>query len=235
MGIRAILACSLSPPGLTRGAMESERRGFFEAGAWLPTIACGADSEMRVVDRLLTGELSPAWELDGEGPFVRTPGRAASFPSLPSPLSSPSPSSPPSAPSPSSPLSPMSLISSMSPRPLSPLGLAGESRPWLGALSPARGSDCRIRPGSGTTGSVAPPVAKEETARSPGIRSRRAPTTKRMPTSLAATCARTTPASVLRSVSASAARPSSAARSTSSSGCEPPRRNEKLLVICSSA
>jgi hypothetical protein len=56
-----------------------------------------------------------------------------------------------------------------------------------------------------------------------------------MPTSLAAMCARTTPASVLRSVRAIADRPSSAARSTSSSGCEPPRRNEKLLVICSSA
>jgi hypothetical protein len=56
-----------------------------------------------------------------------------------------------------------------------------------------------------------------------------------MPTSLAATCARTTPASVLRSVNAIADRPSSAARSTSSSGWDPPRKNEKLLVTCSSA
>ena len=75
----------------------------------------------------------------------------------------------------------------------------------------------------------------EESAPSSDMRSRRAPTTKRMPTSLAAICARTTPASVLRSVSASADRPSSAARRTSSSGCDPPRKNEKLLVICSSA
>jgi len=68
-----------------------------------------------------------------------------------------------------------------------------------------------------------------------GSRSNRAPTTKRMPTSLAAQWARTTPASVLRSVIASADRPSPAACSTSSSGCEPPRRNEKLVVTWSSA
>ena len=94
--------------------------------------------------------------------------------------------------------------------------------------------------GKGTTESADPvesgvDAAGKEGSRLPGSRSRRAPTTKRMPTSLAATCARTTPASVLRSVSAIAARPSSAARRTSSSGCEPPRRNEKLLVTCSSA
>ena len=53
--------------------------------------------------------------------------------------------------------------------------------------------------------------------------------------SRAAWWARTTPARVLRSVSARARYPSVCARSTSSSGWEAPRRNEKLLVTWSSA
>ena len=55
------------------------------------------------------------------------------------------------------------------------------------------------------------------------------------PTSRAARWARTTPASVLRSVTAMAASPSAFAVATSSSACEPPRRKEKLVVTSSSA
>ena len=66
-------------------------------------------------------------------------------------------------------------------------------------------------------------------------RSSRAPTISLRPSSLAARCARTTPDNVLRSVTAIAASPSACACATSSSPCEAPRRNEKLVVTCSSA
>src|SRR5262245_18654154 len=55
------------------------------------------------------------------------------------------------------------------------------------------------------------------------------------PTSLAATWARTTPATLSRSVTARATYPSSAARSTSSCGWEAPSRNEKFVRQWSSA
>ena len=61
------------------------------------------------------------------------------------------------------------------------------------------------------------------------------PITSGSPASFAARCARTTPATKHSSVMASAAYPSACARSTSSSGCEAPRRNEKLDRQCSSA
>ena len=61
------------------------------------------------------------------------------------------------------------------------------------------------------------------------------PTMTLNPRSLPAWWARTTPASVLRSVMAMAARPSCFAWATSSSACDPPRRKEKLVVTCSSA
>src|SRR6266404_5077042 len=69
----------------------------------------------------------------------------------------------------------------------------------------------------------------------PQRKSRRLPTTKRMPACLAATWARTTPARLLRSVSAKAARPKAEAAVASSWGWEAPRRKLKLLVTCSSA
>jgi hypothetical protein len=55
-----------------------------------------------------------------------------------------------------------------------------------------------------------------------------------MPAFFAAACARTTPARLLRSVTARAGMPSAAAASANSSGCEAPRRKLKLLVACSS-
>src|SRR5262245_31545953 len=66
-------------------------------------------------------------------------------------------------------------------------------------------------------------------------KTRRAPTVIRDPNSLAAVWARTTPATELRSAIPRAASSSSRARATSSSGCEAPRRNEKLVVTASSA
>ena len=63
----------------------------------------------------------------------------------------------------------------------------------------------------------------------------RQPVANRMPASFAAIWPRTTPASELRSVMAMPAKPSFPARFTSSSGCEAPRRKEKLLVTQSSA
>jgi hypothetical protein len=41
---------------------ESERRGCSAAGAWIPTIACGADSEGRLVNKSSTGR---AWRASG--------------------------------------------------------------------------------------------------------------------------------------------------------------------------
>src|SRR5581483_10030359 len=65
-------------------------------------------------------------------------------------------------------------------------------------------------------------------------KSSRAPTSTRCPASAPATCARTTPASELRSAMPIAAWPSSLDASTSSCGCEPPRRKLELVVVCSS-
>src|SRR5690554_6742462 len=56
-----------------------------------------------------------------------------------------------------------------------------------------------------------------------------------IPCFLAATCPRTIPASVLRSVMAIALYPSAAAWAASSSGWEAPRRKLKLDVACNSA
>src|SRR5438105_2613491 len=56
-----------------------------------------------------------------------------------------------------------------------------------------------------------------------------------MPIVFAAWWARTMPAKLFLSVIAIAAWPSAAAVTTSSSGCEAPRRNEKLLATCNSA
>ena len=50
----------------------------------------------------------------------------------------------------------------------------------------------------------------------------------RKPASLAALCARTTPASVLRSATAMASRPSCCARSTSSCACEPTTQEREI-------
>ena len=74
----------------------------------------------------------------------------------------------------------------------------------------------------------------------PSSKTSRAPQTARMPSSAALfsrakTCARTTPASVLRSAIPIPANPSSAARATISSGCEAPRRKEKFVIAASSA
>src|SRR5579859_1446320 len=55
------------------------------------------------------------------------------------------------------------------------------------------------------------------------------------PHCFAAPCARTTPATEHSSVMASALYPKQDACRTSSSGCEAPRRNEKLVRACSSA
>ena len=85
-------------------------------------------------------------------------------------------------------------------------------QPWIATMSPASegdrlGSDAGNDIGRDWRPAPRSPIriGNAEGASgllSSGMRSRRAPTTKRMPTSLAATCARTTPASVLRSVSA---------------------------------
>src|SRR5579884_3651206 len=64
---------------------------------------------------------------------------------------------------------------------------------------------------------------------------RRAPMTSFSPTSRAASCIRTAPARLLKSVTAIARYPSSAARYASSSGCDAPRRNEKFVFTSSSA
>src|SRR5271163_1510612 len=74
----------------------------------------------------------------------------------------------------------------------------------------------------------------------PSTKASRAPvTTRKSPIaarfSRAKTCARTTPASVLRSAIPIPVKPRAAARATSSSGCEAPRRNEKFVVVASSA
>src|SRR6266545_712652 len=69
----------------------------------------------------------------------------------------------------------------------------------------------------------------------PSVKTRRAPTASARPCSFAATWARTTPATVLRSATPRPESPSSLARATSSSGCEAPRRKEKLVVTASSA
>ena len=57
----------------------------------------------------------------------------------------------------------------------------------------------------------------------------------RLSVSRANVCARTTPASELRSAMPIPASPSSAARATISSGCEAPRRNEKFVIAANSA
>ncbi len=72
------------------------------------------------------------------------------------------------------------------------------------------------------------------------MKTSRAPGTTRVPAiastfSRANVCARTTPASELRSAIPIPASPSSAARATISSGCEAPRRNEKFVVAANSA
>jgi hypothetical protein len=69
----------------------------------------------------------------------------------------------------------------------------------------------------------------------PQARSKRQPTTSRTPVALAASQARTMPASELRSVTASASMPIIAAVANSSSAEEAPRRKEKGEVTCSSA
>src|SRR5918994_2525036 len=69
----------------------------------------------------------------------------------------------------------------------------------------------------------------------PSANTRRAPMMSFSPLSFAAICARTTPATELRSATPSAARPSTCACSTNSSGCDAPRRKEKLVVTASSA
>src|SRR5215217_4866437 len=69
----------------------------------------------------------------------------------------------------------------------------------------------------------------------PSANTSRAPTISFSPISLALVCARTTPATELRSATPSAARPSVCTRSTNSAGCDAPRRKEKLVVTASSA
>src|SRR5258708_20775126 len=70
-------------------------------------------------------------------------------------------------------------------------------------------------------------VPSQNTSRAPGAKGR--------PASLAAWCARTTPATELRSATPSPARPSAFACIASSSPWEAPRRNEKLVVTANSA
>src|SRR3546814_786804 len=80
--------------------------------------------------------------------------------------------------------------------------------------------------------SAARSVGKQSSS-GPSADTRRAPTRSWIFTSFAARCARTTPASELRSAMAIASNPSAAAAITSSSGCEPARRKEKLLATSS--
>ena len=69
----------------------------------------------------------------------------------------------------------------------------------------------------------------------PSARSSRQPTIRRTPVTLAASCARTMPARLLRSTMASASMPRMAACANSSSQDDAPRRNEKCDVTWSSA
>lgn len=69
----------------------------------------------------------------------------------------------------------------------------------------------------------------------PQARSSRQPTTSRTPVSFAASCARTIPARLLQSTTASAFIPMAAAVANSSAADEAPRRNEKCEVTCNSA
>src|SRR5579883_2833824 len=74
----------------------------------------------------------------------------------------------------------------------------------------------------------------------PSEKTRRAPGATRVAPisflfSRAKTCARTTPASELRSATPIPCSLSAAAFATNSSGCDAPRRNEKLVIVASSA
>ena len=68
----------------------------------------------------------------------------------------------------------------------------------------------------------------------PSSRSSLQPVITRTPHCLPAACARTMPAIVFRSVMARCLYPNEAPASISSCGCEAPRKNEKLVVTCSS-
>lgn len=82
---------------------------------------------------------------------------------------------------------------------------------------------------------VGRPVGGQHRSEVPQASPSRQPTTRRRPQALAATCARTMPARLSRSVSARPASPSACACQTSPSGGEAPRRKLKCEIACSSA
>ena len=106
-------------------------------------------------------------------------------------------------------------------------------RPWARASFPPSGCGRAGRRRRGLSDRRARPARRRR--RRAARRERRACRPSPLRSRARNTCARTTPASVLRSAIPIPASPSSAARATISSGCEAPRRNEKFVIAASSA